>query len=445
MYPTGMSPTFGDLLKQLRKRAGMSQTDLAAAIGYSRSLVGALEQNQRLPDVETVVRTYLPALGLQDEPLLAAELIAAAAAVRGERLPPGVLPPSSYFSARAVAEPAGQRLLPLPPTELIGRDDEVEQLCRRLLGHKGRLLTLVGPPGAGKTRLAQAVGAQLQWLYRHGACFVPLAAVTQPDLLAGALTGALRLSAGSTRPSAARVIEHLRHKEMLLILDNFEQIVTAGPLVAELLAECGNLHIVVTSRERLHLRSEQRHLVQPLQPAPAIELFCVRAAAVDPHFVVTSATRPILAAICDKLDRLPLAIELCAAQADLLAPDQMLAQLQDRPLDVLTNGPNDLPVHQRTLRAAIGHSYELLDDDERRLLRSVSVLASGGDLAAIAAVSSWDQTTATRPLLAALHGLVAKNLVRVEATASGARRFALLETVREFAMEQMQAHSAAAI
>lgn len=439
MYPSDVSPTFGDLLKHLRKRAGMSQSDLAAATGYSRSLVGALEQNQRLPDVETMAYIYVPALGLLEEPILATQLVAAAAAARGERLPPTFRPPSYHGSTTITMEAAGQPHLPLPPTELIGRDDEVEQLCRRLQGHKGRLLTLVGPPGVGKTRLAQAVGAKLQWIYRHGACFVPLAAVNQPDLLASTLMTTLKLQEGSSKPPTARVMEYLRHKEMLIILDNFEQIIAAAPLVAELLAECGDLHLIITSRERLHLRAEQRQLVQPLTIEAAIGLFSARAAAIDPGFVLTPSNRPTVAAICAKLDRLPLAIELCAAQSDLLTLDQLLAHLQEAPLNVLVDGAQDLPARQRTLRGAIRYSYELLDEDERRLLRSIGVLAGGGELLAITSVSNWNQDTAARPLLAILHALIAKNLVQVEATASGARRFVLLETIREFAMEQLRA------
>jgi predicted ATPase len=289
---------------------------------------------------------------------------------------------------------------------------------------------------ASATRLAEAAGAKLQWIYRHGACFVPLAAVSQPDLLAGTLMTTLKLQEGSFKSPAARVVEYLRRKEMLLILDNFEQIIAAAPLVAELLAECGDLHLIVTSRERLHLRAEQRQLVQPLALEAAVDLFCARAAAVEPGFALTPSNYPTLAAICARLDRLPLAIVLCAAQADLLTLEQLLAHLQAGPLDVLVNGAQDLPVRQRTLRGAIRNSYELLDEDERRLLRGTSVLAGGGDIPAITAISNWDQEAAARPPLAALHALVAKNLVQTKTTADGGRRFVLLETIREFAAEQ---------
>jgi tetratricopeptide (TPR) repeat protein len=187
------------------------------------------------------------------------------------------------------------------------------------------------------------------------------------------------------------------------------------------------------------LRAEQRQLVQPLALEAAVDLFCARAAAVEPVFALTPSNRPTLAAICERLDRLPLAIELCAAQADFLIPEQLLTHLQEARLNALVHGAQDLPARQRTLRGAIGYSYDLLEEDERRLLRSIGVFAGGGDLAAITAVSNCAQwSSATQPLVA-LQALVASNLVQAQTTGDGARRFVLLETIREFAVEQLKA------
>ena len=442
---------FGTLLRQLRKRAGMTQRDLAAALGYSDSLISSLETGQRQPDLARVHTHFIPALGLQDEPAMAARFLERAAVARGEQLaaPSPITMPLA--PPTPTARSATPHRLPALPIELVGRSEIVHQLSNRLLGHGGRLLTLVGPPGVGKTTLALAVATQVQHHYADGALFVPLATVNDATMMAATLVATIAPSDVSRKAPAVRLVELLSYQRLLLLLDNLEQIDGAASLIATLLAECPGVTILATSRERLHLRAEQRCKVPPLELTAAVALFTQRSQAVDENFALNDENRSTIAAICTRLDCLPLALELCAAQVELFAPAQLLSQLQRRPLDLLTNGAHDLPPQQRTLRHAIERSYALLNEAEQTLFRRLGVFVGGFDLVAVKAIGDWRLATGDLTALvsnlqspvASLQSLIGKSLVRAETLADGEPRFFLLETIREFALEQLQVHGEA--
>jgi predicted ATPase/class 3 adenylate cyclase len=337
--------------------------------------------------------------------------------------------------------------LPLQLSSFVGRDDEIAEVRRLLAG--ARLLTLTGPGGSGKTRLALRVGAELLGEYRDGCCFVDLAAVRDPDLVPAALAGALGVAEAPERPILDLVTDHLRPRELLLIVDNFEQVVEAAPALETLLAAAPRLRVLVTSRVVLALRGEQEFEVPPLElPDPdrlpglaalrgveAVRLFTERAQAADPRFALTDGNAAAVAAITARLDGLPLAIELAATRIRVLTPEQMLARLQRR-LAVLTGGTRSLPERQRTLRAAIAWSYDLLDAAERRLFARLSVFTGGWTLDSAEAVCAPDELGLDA--LDGLASLVDRSLVRRADAQAPVPRFSMLETIREFGLEQLE-------
>jgi predicted ATPase/class 3 adenylate cyclase len=324
----------------------------------------------------------------------------------------------------------------LPPqlTSFVGRQEEIAEV-KRLLG-RSRLLTLTGPGGTGKSRLAVRVAAELLPELQHGAAFVDLSAVTDPALVPAAVARALNLNEQPGRPVLETVKDHLRDLELLLVVDNFEQVAAAGPVVEELLTAAPRLLALVTSRVALALRGEQEYEVPALGRAEAVRLFSERAKAVRPGFQVTDDNAGAVAEIAARLDGLPLAIELAATRTKVLTPEEMLPRLAKR-LAVLTAGARTLPERQRTLRDAIAWSHDLLGEAERRWFARLSVFAGGWTLASAEAVC--DPAGLGLDGLTALASLLDQSLVRRADAADGGARFSMLETIREFGLEQLAA------
>jgi predicted ATPase/DNA-binding SARP family transcriptional activator len=361
----------------------------------------------------------------------------------------------SAASAERVAVAAPATSIPAPATALIGRVAEVAELTALLRRGDLRLLTVSGPGGVGKTRLAIETAQRVAADFADGAVFVALAPLRDAALVVPAIMSALGLPDRSDRLPLAQLCEALRDRELLLLLDNFEHVAAAAGDVAALLAAAPRLHVLVTSRALLRISGEHRFSVPPLSLADpvrlptldalaqveSVALFLARARARLPAFQLSAANAHDIATICARLDGLPLAIELAAARAAVLSPKMLLARL-DRRLGLLTDGSRDLPERQRTLRATIDWSYRLLDLSEQVLFERLAVFAGGWNLEAAEAVCAAVGSL-TIGILDGLQSLIDQHLVQRTGDVAGEPRFAMLETIREYALERLSARGEA--
>lgn len=438
---TGLIPesfkTFGDLLRYLRKRARLSQQELAALVDYHYTYISYMENNARLPDASTLKARFIPALQIEDEPEWVQRLIDLASKNRDEENSP--------------AQPSGEEeIYHVPPglTSILGREAEIDSLTAMLQREDLRLLTIIGPPGVGKTRTAIAVAERISQTFRHGAAFVNFTSITNAEMVLHTLAESLGMLETSNTPGLRAVQTFLQHKNLLIVMDNFEQLLPAAPLVLELLNHAPKVKALVTSREALRLQGEHEFQLQPL-PTPqenpshnpgmldkfaATRLFIERAQAAQSGFKATKENASSIAEICRRLDGLPLALELAAARIQTLGINDMLAQLERR-FDWLTRGQRNTAAWRQTLLGAIEWSHDLLTEPERILFRRLAVFRGGWTLEAAESICNDDMLPRGH-ILDLLTQLADRSLIVTDVGEEGSR-FRFLDTLHHFAQGKL--------
>ena len=402
------------------------------ALTYAQRLV-ALE-----PLLEVNQRTLMRLLVLNGETTAALAqykqlqtLLAHELAIEPEEMTAALFNQIRRGDTAGLQSPPPPFAVPLPPTPLVGRSEEVQAVCAHLRDMQVRAVTITGAGGIGKTRLAIEVAHTLRYDFEDGIYFVELAALNDATLVVDTVAQALGLREGAGQRISETLRDHLRAKQLLLVLDNFGHVVKAASLVSELLAACPALTVLVTSRAPLTIRAEQQFILEPLADADAVQLFIQRAQAVGAGLATDAANTIVYSAICRRLDRLPLAIELIAVRARTLSPLELLHQLE-QPLQALARGLRDVSVRHQSLRHAIQWSYDLLDSEEQRVFRCLGVFAGGCSVEAAQAV--FGESLAVLPVVEILNQA---SLLQQQVVADQTR-FLMLETIREFALEQLK-------